>query len=102
LDYLMSYEPVSRVEGVRVPTLIVWGDKDRLRPVLYASMFHDRVKGSTLRIHRRPWPQPPLPWESGQRRDVRAFMRTALTRRHAYGNPDMVSDGLVTRYFEND
>src|SRR5262245_53430304 len=25
LNYLMSYEPVSRLEGVRAPTLIVWG-----------------------------------------------------------------------------
>jgi pimeloyl-ACP methyl ester carboxylesterase len=51
LGYLMSYEPVSRIDGVRTPTLILWGDKDQLRPVVYASMFHKRIDGSVLRVY---------------------------------------------------
>jgi pimeloyl-ACP methyl ester carboxylesterase len=77
LNYLMSYEPVSRVEDVRVPTLIVWGDKDQLRPVLYASMFHDRIKGSILRIHRGIGHFPMEEAVETTVADVRAFMRTA-------------------------
>jgi pimeloyl-ACP methyl ester carboxylesterase len=62
---------------VRVPTLIVWGDKDRLRPVLYASMFHNRIKGSTLRIHRGVGHFPMEEAVEATVADVRAFMRTA-------------------------
>jgi pimeloyl-ACP methyl ester carboxylesterase len=52
LAYLMSYEPVERIEKIGVPTLIVRGDGDRARPVLHAAMFHARIRGSVLRVHR--------------------------------------------------
>jgi pimeloyl-ACP methyl ester carboxylesterase len=77
LNYLMSNEPVSRVEGVRVPTLIVWGDKDRLRPVLYASMFHERIQGSVLRIHRGVGHFPMEEAVEATVADVREFMEKA-------------------------
>lgn len=77
LDYLMSYEPVSRIEGVRAPTLIVWGDKDRLRPVIYASMFHERIKGSILRVHQGVGHFPMEEAPEATVADVREFMRRA-------------------------
>ena len=33
-----------------VPTLIVWGDRDRIIPVEHAHAAHELIKGSTLRI----------------------------------------------------
>ena len=33
-----------------VPTLIVWGDRDRIIPVSHAFAAHELIKGSTLRI----------------------------------------------------
>jgi pimeloyl-ACP methyl ester carboxylesterase len=51
LRYLLSYEPVNRIDGIRVPTLLVWGEADRLRPMVYAAMFHEHIKGSILRVH---------------------------------------------------
>lgn len=77
LNYLMSYEPVSRIEGVRAPTLIVWGDKDQLRPVLYASMFHQHIKSSVLRIHRGVGHFPMEEAPEATVADVREFMSSA-------------------------
>ena len=33
-----------------IPTLIVWGDRDRIIPVSHAYAAHDLIKGSTLRV----------------------------------------------------
>jgi pimeloyl-ACP methyl ester carboxylesterase len=55
--------------------LIVWGDKDRFRPVLYASMFHERIKGSVLRVHRGVGHLPMEEAPDATVADVREFMR---------------------------
>ena len=75
LNYLMSYQPVGLVDGVRAPTLIVWGDKDRLRPVLYASMFGERIKDSALCVHRGVGHFPMEEAPEATVADVREFMR---------------------------
>jgi pimeloyl-ACP methyl ester carboxylesterase len=75
LNYLLNYQPVSLVDGVRAPTLIVWGDKDQLRPVLYASMFHERIEGSVLRVHRGVGHFPMEEAPEATVADVREFMR---------------------------
>ena len=33
-----------------VPTLIIWGDRDRIIPVEHAYVAHELIKGSTLRV----------------------------------------------------
>jgi pimeloyl-ACP methyl ester carboxylesterase len=33
-----------------VPTLIIWGDRDRIIPVEHAYVAHEMIKGSTLRV----------------------------------------------------
>jgi len=76
LGYLMSYEPVSRIDAVRVPTLIVWGDKDRLRPVVYAGMFHEHIKGAVLRIHQGVGHFAMEEAPAATAADVRAFMHS--------------------------
>ena len=75
LNYLMSYQPVGLVDGVRAPTLIVWGDKDRMRPVLYASMFRERIKDSALSVHRGVGHFPMEEAPEATVADVREFMR---------------------------
>jgi pimeloyl-ACP methyl ester carboxylesterase len=75
LAYLMSYEPVERIESVGQPTLIVWGDKDRLRPALYASMFHERIRGSVLRVHKGIGHFPMEEAPAATAADVRTFLR---------------------------
>ena len=71
----MSYQPVGLVDGVRAPTLIEWGDKDRLRPVLYASMFGERIKDSALCVHRGVGHFPMEEAPEATVADVREFMR---------------------------
>jgi pimeloyl-ACP methyl ester carboxylesterase len=75
LNYLMSYQLVSLIDAVRTPTLIVWGDQDQLRPVLYASMFHERIEGSVLRVHRGIGHFPMEEAPEATTADVREFMR---------------------------
>jgi pimeloyl-ACP methyl ester carboxylesterase len=38
----------ERIRSLRVPTLIIWGDRDRLVPPLHAERFHRDVAGSEL------------------------------------------------------
>jgi pimeloyl-ACP methyl ester carboxylesterase len=40
----------DRIKELRVPTLIIWGGKDRLIPPVNAQRFHEDVAGSTLVI----------------------------------------------------
>jgi pimeloyl-ACP methyl ester carboxylesterase len=48
---------------VKVPTLILWGDQDRLTPVKDAQLLHERIKDSQMKIypdqgHRLPYKLP--------------------------------------------
>jgi len=40
----------ARLEGIRCPTLIVWGDRDEALPREMADFFHSRIAGSRLHI----------------------------------------------------
>lgn len=40
----------AQIRTIQIPTLIVWGDKDRLIPVSNAALFHQDIKGSELVI----------------------------------------------------
>jgi pimeloyl-ACP methyl ester carboxylesterase len=37
--------------SIEVPTLIIWGDKDRWIPVEHAHLFHQNIPGSDLKIY---------------------------------------------------
>jgi pimeloyl-ACP methyl ester carboxylesterase len=74
LAYLLAYEPIAHLDGVAVPTLIVWGEEDRLRPVVYAHIFHERIRGSVLRIHPRVGHFPMEEAPDATAADVRGFM----------------------------
>lgn len=41
----------TRISGVRVPTLIVWGDRDRIIPIEHAYKFRRDIAGSELLIY---------------------------------------------------
>jgi pimeloyl-ACP methyl ester carboxylesterase len=40
--------PVGRLPQIKVPTLILWGAKDRLVPPTWAQAFHEAIPGSRL------------------------------------------------------
>jgi pimeloyl-ACP methyl ester carboxylesterase len=75
LRYLLSYEPIARLDGVTVPTLILWGDEDALRPVVYAGLFHHRIRGSVLRVYPRVGHFPMEEAPDATAAAVRSFMR---------------------------
>jgi pimeloyl-ACP methyl ester carboxylesterase len=39
-----------RLHRIRVPTLVLWGEQDRLNPVAYAGEFGDTISGSTVHV----------------------------------------------------
>jgi pimeloyl-ACP methyl ester carboxylesterase len=59
---------------VGVPTLILWGDQDRLRPVVYAKIFRERIRGSILRVYPQVGHFPMDEAAEATAADVRAFM----------------------------
>jgi len=75
LQYLLSYDPIERLDGVAVPTLILWGDHDELRPVIYSKIFHERIRGSVLRVYPSVGHFPMEEAPDATADDVRAFMR---------------------------
>lgn len=74
LQYLLSYEPIERLDRVSVPTLILWGDQDRLRPVAYATIFRERIRGSILHVYPQVGHFPMDEAADATAADVRAFM----------------------------
>jgi pimeloyl-ACP methyl ester carboxylesterase len=42
---------IERISEVDRPTLILWGERDRLRPPTYASRFATAISGSQVRVY---------------------------------------------------
>jgi abhydrolase domain-containing protein 14 len=42
----------SQLEAIRVPTLVVWGDKDSIIPLQQGELLHERVAGSKIVVLR--------------------------------------------------
>ena len=66
---------LEELDAVTVPTLILWGEQDALRPVVYARIFHERIRGSVLRVYPRVGHFPMEEAADATAADVRAFMR---------------------------
>ncbi len=43
-------ENAQRLSSIRVPCLLVWGDKDEIAPLSHAHLLHERIPTSTLFI----------------------------------------------------
>lgn len=50
LKRVLWEEVGSRLEGIRIPTLILWGDRDDLTPLADARIIHNKIAGSQLDI----------------------------------------------------
>ncbi len=42
----------AELSGILAPTLIVWGDKDKMVPLKYGRIFKDQIKGAELEVIR--------------------------------------------------
>jgi pimeloyl-ACP methyl ester carboxylesterase len=51
LTHLQSGEHAERLNGLKLPTLILWGGKDRLIPPANAQVFQQRIAGSQLVVY---------------------------------------------------
>jgi len=71
-------ELTSNAEKIDVPTLIVWGNKDRLIDVSSAYALHDIIADSTLKVYN--WvghaPMQEVPYRLA--RDVRKFLGSSF------------------------
>jgi pimeloyl-ACP methyl ester carboxylesterase len=43
-----QFDAMGRVGGIRIPTLIICGEEDRLTPVKYSEYLHEQIPGSHL------------------------------------------------------
>lgn len=68
----------ERLGEIRVPTLILWGDKDGLIPVIYANEYAKRINGSKLIIYPNVGHIPMEEVAEQSAQDVRAFLETAV------------------------
>lgn len=50
LQQLESGRDVARLQQLKLPTLILWGGRDRLIPPVYARRFHAEIAGSQLQV----------------------------------------------------
>ncbi|TMG82752.1 MAG: alpha/beta hydrolase [Betaproteobacteria bacterium] len=50
----------GKLDGLRVPTLILWGEDDAITPLSMARAFHREILGSRLQIIERCGHLPPL------------------------------------------
>lgn len=47
---VISEDLSHRLPFIRVPTAIIWGDKDDLTPIEHANIIHAKIEGSTLTV----------------------------------------------------
>lgn len=60
LRSVITHDIRERLEGFELPTLIVWGQSDRVIPVSAALSYHRRIAGSRLEIFERTGHVPQL------------------------------------------
>lgn len=67
------------VSGIRLATLILWGDKDGLIPVEYAAEFARRIQGSKVVIYKDVGHVPMEEVADASAKDVRAFLESVVS-----------------------
>ena len=72
----------ARLHEVQVPTLIIWGEKDRLLHVAMADVFHKGIKGSQKVLYPDLGHLPFLEDPAGTARDYKRFLESVAGQRH--------------------
>jgi pimeloyl-ACP methyl ester carboxylesterase len=67
----------GKLDGLRVPTLILWGEDDAITPLSMARAFHREIVGSRLQIIERCGHLPPLERPDEFVAAVTSFLRPA-------------------------
>lgn len=74
LDALLVYDFRDRLEEIRCPTLLVWGEKDMLVPVADADEFERRIAGSRKVVMEDTGHAPMLERPGAFNRELLAFL----------------------------
>jgi pimeloyl-ACP methyl ester carboxylesterase len=77
LEAMCRYPLRDRLEQISCPTLIVWGDKDRLVPLKDASIFEQLIPGSRKIIYKDTGHVSMMERPARFNEDVRAFLEEA-------------------------
>lgn len=64
----------ARIKQVKLPTLILWGERDRTVPVENAARFHQDIAGSRLRVFPNTGHMPPEERPAGVAAEIEAFV----------------------------
>jgi pimeloyl-ACP methyl ester carboxylesterase len=75
LDAICGYKLRDRLEKIGCPTLVVWGDKDRLVPLRDASIFEELIPDSRKVIYKDTGHISMMERPARFNRDVEAFLR---------------------------
>ena len=78
---LLAYDDLHEIERITAPTLLVWGDDDRLVDRQTQTMLTERIRGAELLVYSGVGHTPR--WEDPRRfaRDVAAFVERSLQSR---------------------
>ena len=79
---------------IHVPTLILWGDRDRLVPLAYAKGFETGIKGSRLIIYKNVGHIPMEEAAVQSASDVRNFLESAFAAAATQGIPSQDVNGV--------
>jgi pimeloyl-ACP methyl ester carboxylesterase len=71
---LAEYDFKDRVPEIAAPTLIVWGDRDRLVPLSSAHLYEDAIEDATMVVYDRTGHVPMIERPERFNADLRAFI----------------------------
>jgi pimeloyl-ACP methyl ester carboxylesterase len=74
LDAMFHYPLRDRLEQIACPTLVIWGDKDRLVPLKDASVFEELIPDSRKVVYEDTGHVPMMERPARFNEDVRAFL----------------------------
>jgi pimeloyl-ACP methyl ester carboxylesterase len=77
LEAMFHYPLRDRLEKISCPTLIVWGDKDRLVPLADASIFEELIPDSRKIVYKDTGHVSMMERPARFNEDVRAFLEEA-------------------------
>ncbi|HWI09467.1 MAG TPA: alpha/beta fold hydrolase [Solirubrobacteraceae bacterium] len=91
LEAMCRYPLRDRLEKISCPTLIIWGDKDRLVPLKDASIFERLISDSRKIVYEDTGHVTMMERPARFNRDVRAFLEEAPGERQPAAQADAVA-----------
>jgi pimeloyl-ACP methyl ester carboxylesterase len=47
---ILDEDLISDLSNIKIPTLVIWGEKDKIVPVRFAHIFKEKIPDSQLKI----------------------------------------------------